>query len=202
MLEEAGRRGFLGPRAVADHAAHALGFAEAWEATAGPPPAVACDLGSGGGVPGLVLAVVWAPSTAWVLLDAMGKRCAFLEEAVETLGLGARVQVACGRAEQLGRIGSPLRSAADLVTSRGFGPPATTAEAGAALLREGGRLIVSEPPDSVGARWDTAGCATVGLEPEQVIRAAGASFMVLQQRTLPPDRYPRAPKAQTRAPLF
>jgi 16S rRNA (guanine527-N7)-methyltransferase len=203
LLEEAGRRGFLGPRPARDHAHHAGGFAAAWEAVAGDrTPARACDIGSGAGVPGLVLATGCWPDTRWTLLDAMAKRCQFLTEAVDTLDVGLRVAVACGRAEQLGRVGEPLRSAFDLVTSRGFGRPSTTAEAAAPLLAVGGLLVVSEPPDSDGARWDADGCRQVGLVPVQAVRSSDASFMVLRQEALPEDRFPRSPKGQKRSPLF
>jgi 16S rRNA (guanine527-N7)-methyltransferase len=203
QLEEAGRRGFLGPRAVAEQAEHAGGFGQAWDEVAGEgAPAAALDLGSGGGVPGLVLAVGRWPECRWTLLDAMAKRCAFLEEAVDKLGLAGRVSVACGRTEELGRPGNPLRDAVDLVTSRGFGAPALTAEAAAPFLRVGGLLIVSEPPDSDGSRWDVEGCARVGLVPERVVRSAVAGFMVLRQVDRPEDGFPRSPKAQRRQPLF
>jgi 16S rRNA (guanine527-N7)-methyltransferase len=203
QLDEAARRGFLGPRAVAEQAAHTRGFAQAWHEVLGDvSPTVACDLGSGGGVPGLVLATGWWPGCRWTLLDAMAKRCAFLEESTEILGITDRVSVACGRTEELGRPGSPLRGIFDLVTSRGFGAPAITAEAAAPLLQVGGLLIVSEPPDSDGSRWDAAGSATIGLEPVRIVRSEVAGFMVLRQVTVTEDRYPRSPKAQRRQPLF
>ena len=203
LLEEAGRRGFLGPRPAADHAEHAWGFAEAWEVVAGQTePENACDLGSGGGVPGLILATGCWPATRWTLLDAMGKRCSFLVEAVDQLDIADRVCVACGRAEELGRVGEPLRGAFDLVTSRGFGRPSGAAEAAAPLLRVGGLLVVSEPPDSDGSRWDVDGCRQVGLVPQRTVRTALASFMVLSLEEAVADRFPRSPKAQKRAPLF
>src|SRR4051794_36896370 len=82
VLEESRRLGFLGPGPVDVHIAHALAF------TAGRPEATrAVDLGSGGGVPGLVLAQLAWPQCRWVLVDSMVRRCAFLREAVEDLGL-------------------------------------------------------------------------------------------------------------------
>jgi hypothetical protein len=132
----------------------------------------------------------------------MAKRCAFLDESIDALALAPRVVVACGRAEQLGRVGAPLRGAFDLVTSRGFGRPSTTAEVAAGLLAPGGHLVVSEPPDSDGSRWDVQGCAQVGLVPVHVVRSEAAGFMVLRQETPPDDRFPRSPKGQKRSPLF
>ena len=189
-------RGFLGPRPLDDQVEHARGFA----AATGPPSGLACDLGSGGGIPGLVLAVdVW-PGSRWVLLEAMAKRAAFLTQAVEELGIGDRVAVVHGRAEHIGR--GSLRRACTLVTARSFGAPEVTAEAAAPLLAPGGTLVVSEPPDSQGERWPAGGLARVGLVPSGVIRTDKAGYMVLIQAWSCPPEHPRAWKRQARHPLF
>src|SRR3546814_7282522 len=91
VLERSRRLGFLGPGPVEDHVRHAQGFLDALEGVTGS----VVDLGSGGGVPGLVL-VVERPELSVVLLDAMAKRCAFLREAVEALGADERVEVVEG----------------------------------------------------------------------------------------------------------
>jgi predicted O-methyltransferase YrrM len=88
--------GYLGPGPVEDHITHALGFAA--QLSSGPTRAV--DLGSGGGVPGLVLAALAWPATHWTLLDATARRCVFLASAVAELGLADRVTVTRGRGEQ------------------------------------------------------------------------------------------------------
>jgi 16S rRNA (guanine527-N7)-methyltransferase len=193
--------GFLGPRPLEDQVAHARGFA----AAAPRSPAsgdTACDLGSGGGLPGLVLAVEVWPESRWVLLEAMAKRAQLLGWAVEHLGIGDRVSVVHGRSEHVGRVGEALRGACWLVTSRGFGAPQTTAEAAAPLLCVGGALIVSEPPDSDGSRWPADGLAQLGLVPQGVVRTERAGYMVLNQATPCPTAYPRAWKRQSRQPLF
>src|ERR1700694_4417763 len=56
------------------------------------------DLGSGAGVPGLVLAVALPAAELW-LLESQARKCAFLEAAVGRLGL-ANTTVVCARAEQ------------------------------------------------------------------------------------------------------
>lgn len=111
-------------------------------------PARVLDLGSGGGLPGLVLAALWPWATV-VLLDAQHRRTVFLCEAVRRLGLHTRVQVVNGRAEVLGR-DETLRASFDSVVARAFGRPAVTAECAAPFLRVGGVLVVSEPPASPG----------------------------------------------------
>lgn len=56
------------------------------------------DIGSGGGIPGLVLAMA-DPSRQWTLLDSNGKKTRFLTQAALELGLSDRVQVVHARAE-------------------------------------------------------------------------------------------------------
>lgn len=193
--------GFLGPRPLEDQVEHARGFAAAAPQPPGAPD-LACDLGSGGGLPGLVLAIdVW-PQSRWVLLEAMAKRFEFLSWAVGVLGVVDRVSVVQGRSEHVGRVGEALRGACALVTSRSFGAPHVTAEAAAPLLAPGGVLIVSEPPSSEGARWPGPGLAPLGLVPEGVVRTDRAGYMVLRQVTACPPDYPRAWKRQSRWPLF
>ncbi len=194
-------RGFLGPRPLDDQIEHARGFAIA-AAEAPAADRLACDLGSGGGLPGLVLAVdVW-PESRWVLLEAMAKRAEFLEGAVRELGIAERVSVVHGRSEHEGRPGLALRGSRTLVTARSFGPPQVTAEAAAPLLAAGGLLIVSEPPGSDGARWPAAGLAPLGLVPVGVVRTDRAGYMVLRQAEPCPEDYPRSWKRQSRHPLF
>jgi 16S rRNA (guanine527-N7)-methyltransferase len=154
------------------------------------------DLGSGGGVPGLVLAVA-RPDLEILLVDSMERRCAFLSEAVGALGL-PRTQVVHSRAEDLGR--SDLRETVDAVVARSFGPPAVTAECAAPLLRVGGRLVVSEPPDA-GPRWPEDGLALLGLR--LGARSAAPPVMQVVEQVHPcPDDYPRRVGLPAKRPLF
>ena len=134
--------GFLGPGEPWIHVEHALAFARAVPQA----PTHALDLGSGGGVPGLILArLVW-PDASWCLLDGSVKRVAFLETAHRPTGPGERVVAQAGRAEEVGR--GAERASFDLVVARSFGPPAVVAECAAPFLVVGGHLVVSEPPDT------------------------------------------------------
>jgi 16S rRNA (guanine527-N7)-methyltransferase len=194
-LERARDLGFLGPGPVEAHIQHAEGFALG----VSEPPAVLLDLGAGGGVPGLVLAARW-PDAHVLLVDAGGRRCAFLQEAVEALGMADRVRIIQLRAEEAGQ-DRGLRGTADLVTARSFGPPPVTAECAAPFLRVGGRLIVSEPPVASGERWPSAGLARLGLELRQAF-AVPAHYQVLEQVRLCPAEYPRRTGVPAKRPLF
>lgn len=196
VMERSRALGFLGPGPVADHVANARAFIDAIGARRR-----ILDLGSGGGVPGLVLAVE-LPDVRVALLDAMEKRCRFLRSAVVELGLEARVDVLCGRAEELAR--DPRhRGRFDAVVARSFAVPAATAECGVGFLHgPGARLLVSEPP-STGARWPVDGVAQLGLSVGTVHRAVvGSSIQVLEVVQPCPERFPRRIGLPEKRPLF
>lgn len=65
-----------------------------------PPPESALDIGSGGGFPGIPLAIVW-PRTRITVLESREKKAGFLERAVRELGL-RNVTVVCARLEEFG----------------------------------------------------------------------------------------------------
>jgi 16S rRNA (guanine527-N7)-methyltransferase len=202
VLEEAKRRGFLGPGPVEAHLDHAAGFAQVMRevAESGGTAGRAADLGSGGGIPALPLALSF-PQWVWVLVESGVRRAAFLRDTVSALGLGARVEVVEARAEAVGR--SPVhRGRFDLVVARGFGPPPVVSECAAPLLRVDGLLVVSEPPGGEPARWPEAGLSALGLRPEVALRADGWSFQVVRQAHLCADRFPRRVGVPAKRPLF
>ncbi|MCU1461960.1 MAG: rRNA small subunit methyltransferase [Acidimicrobiales bacterium] len=160
----------------------------------------AADLGSGGGLPALPLALAW-PGTRWLLIETIGRRAAFLQRAVSSLALADRMVVAHGRAEVAGRAAAS-RGAHDLVTSRGVGPPAVAAELGAPLLREGGVLIVSEPPGGHPDRWPAAGLAELGLGPASLVTAPAGTYVVIRGIAACPERFPRKAGMAAKRPLF
>lgn len=202
LLTESRQRGFLGPGPVEDHLDRARAFAVAVD----HPPARALDLGAGGGLPGLVLAVLEWPDARWTFLDAQKRRTDFLVEAVEALGLEDRIEVVTARAEELGRADGH-RGAYDLVVSRSFGPPAVTIECAAPLLRLGGRFVASEPPDAERTldRWPAAGVAEFGSAapvPLVVTEPTTVHLVVIDQATPCPDTFPRRVGIPNKRPRF
>ncbi|MFT5424067.1 MAG: 16S rRNA (guanine527-N7)-methyltransferase [Phycisphaerales bacterium] len=107
------------------------------------------DVGSGGGVPGIPLAIV-LPSVNFTLLDSTAKKTAFLERTVKELGL-TNVRVVTGRAEALGqdrgervaqgRTGG-FRDRFDAVIARAVGRMATLAEITVPMARVGGLVVM------------------------------------------------------------
>lgn len=194
ILERARGLGVLGPGPVMDHVDHAAGFVQALAGL--PPRSMVLDLGSGAGIPGLVIAEA-RPDLRVVLLDSLQRRVALLIEAVETMGWTDRVEPLLTRAEDVGRQ-PEWRGMFDAVTSRSFGPPATVAECSAPLLKVGGQLVVSEPPETPD-RWPAEGLAVLGLRDDGIV---GSNMRVLRQILLCPAGYPRRVGIPAKRPLF
>jgi 16S rRNA (guanine527-N7)-methyltransferase len=95
------------------------------------------DLGSGAGLPGLVLAAA-LPEARVDLIESVSRKCAFLRRAVERLGI-ANAEVVCARAESWA--GGQGREAYDAVSARAIGRLPTVAELASPLLRDGGYLL-------------------------------------------------------------
>ena len=165
----------------------------------GEGPGVVFDLGSGGGLPALPCALA-TPTWTWVLLESQLRRADHLVSACRRLRLDDRVDVIHARAEDVAR-DPAYRATADVVTARAFGPPAVVVECAAPLLRVGGRLLVSEPPDG-GDRWPEAGLTPLGLSPAVVRVVNGYVVAELAQAHLSPKAYPRRPGVPVRSPLF
>jgi 16S rRNA (guanine527-N7)-methyltransferase len=143
-LRDAQRLGFLGARPIPDVIEHARGFVGAL-AQFGPIDSV-LDLGSGGGVPGLIIAHD-LPTTRVTLLDRRAKRTDALERVIRRLGWQDRVTVRCEDVETF-----DPDEAFGAVVARGFGPPAFTLSQASRLVRSGGSIVISEPPEA--NRWD------------------------------------------------
>jgi 16S rRNA (guanine527-N7)-methyltransferase len=199
VLLESQRLGFLGPGPVDTHIRHARGFVEAAEDALGRVPGSFVDLGTGGGVPGLLLGLAW-PDARGHFVEAGARRCAALRDWLTRVGLAERVLVLEGRAEDLARE-PELREQADVVTARGFAPPAPTAEIATAFVQVGGAVVVSDPPEDQASRWPTAPLADLGLVAVSRELPAG-HFTVLRKHSPAPDGAPRPVGRPTKRPLW
>lgn len=101
------------------------------------------DVGSGGGLPGVIIALI-RPDLEVHLLEATSKKVAFLRDCAASLGL--RLLVHHGRAEELGR--TPLGGTFDLVTARAVAPMERLLGWTMPFLRPGGLLYAVK-----GDRW-------------------------------------------------
>lgn len=102
------------------------------------------DVGSGAGLPGIVVALL-CPRARAVLLEPVGKKHVFLAHAVRTLGLSGRVEARNQRLEEHLRTGGG--GTYDVAVARAVWPAADWMERGAPLVKPGGRLIGLEGAD-------------------------------------------------------
>lgn len=117
------------------------------------------DLGSGGGLPGLVIACR-RPDLDVVLVERRRSRADLLRRAATALEFAGRVTVLD---EDVSAVAGRQPRFFDVATARSFAAPPVTARWAAALLRPGGRLIVSEPPTDEPSRWPDALLSRYGL---------------------------------------
>lgn len=160
----------LSPRGLEELEARHLPEALAFAASL-PADRRLLDIGSGGGLPGIVVAAA-RPDLRVELLEATGKKARFLEEAVADLGLAVRVHH--GRAEDLGA--GALRGGFGLVTARAVAPLERLVPLAAPFLEVGGQLHAIK-----GARWEeeleaaAQAIATSGLRLVGAPRAADST---------------------------
>jgi 16S rRNA (guanine527-N7)-methyltransferase len=192
------------PTAVHDradvHQVHIADSLAGLEVAAVREAARIADLGSGAGLPGLVLAIE-RPETEVVLVESIGKKCAWLQRTVAALGL-ENVRVACARAEELEE--APF----DVVTARALAALPVLCEYAAPLLREGGVLVAWKGAVSEREEADGLHAAEVlGLVREEV--RAVEPYPGSERRTLhvfrkvapTPAGYPRRPGMAAKRPL-
>ena len=160
------------------------------------------DLGAGAGFPGLVLAAA-LPDARVALVESVGRKCAWLERAVDVMGL-ANAEVVHARAEEwAGGLG-----ANDLVTARALASLNVLVEYASPLLAEGGALVAWKGRrDPVEEADGAAAAAQLAMEPRAVTRVqpfAGARdrhlYLYLKVGSTP-NGYPRRPGMASKRPL-
>jgi len=191
------------PRDVA--VAHVLDSLSALEAARQLGATRLLDLGSGGGFPGIPLAVALGGGEGTLLVEATRKKARFLETVVAATGLAGLVMVAADRAEDVAR-DQRHRGVWGLVTARAVAGLAELVELAFPLLVEGGSLFA----------WKRGDIDRESAAAERAIHALGGGGMrvidvaidgleghriVIATRTgSVPDLYPRDPAARRRRP--
>lgn len=134
LLATAGvERGLLGPREIPRlWERHLLNCAMVAELV--PPAATVVDIGSGAGLPGLVIAML-RPQVQMTLLEPMLRRTTFLGECIAELGLG-NVTVQRGRAEEMAGV-----FRADIAISRAVAPLDRLVQLSVGVIRPGGTIL-------------------------------------------------------------
>jgi 16S rRNA (guanine527-N7)-methyltransferase len=153
------------------------------------------DVGSGGGVPGIVLAIA-RPDVQVMLIESTGKKCRFLEETIAALGLG-NATVLPGRAEDLAQEDGGQRERFDVVIARALATLAWLAEWCLPLAKVGGVVLAmkgpkaaEELPEAKHAIRILGGGEPV-VEPAHLPEAEGHMIVRIPKRSPTPRRYPR-----------
>ncbi len=165
------------------------------------------DLGSGGGFPGVPLAIA-LPRARTVLVESVGKKATFLATVVDALGLRPRVAVAATRAETLAA-DPHHRARWSTVLVRAVGPLAELAELGLPLLAPGGVIVAwkrrGDDGQALGAEIAAAGplIAALGggppwIEPVAVPGLLDHVLVVIEKVGPTPPAYPRDPATRRR----
>jgi 16S rRNA (guanine527-N7)-methyltransferase len=177
-----------------------------------PEGSTIVDVGTGGGLPGVPLAIT-LPAYRVALMDATAKKCDFLEQVIARVGL-ANATVVRGRAEVLahdrgvrtteggiGHVGGH-REKYDLVVARAVGRLATLAELTVPFAKVGGRvaLIKGQKADEELAEAEKA-LHLLKVVHTGTLDTPTGRIVLLDKRSATPRDYPRADGEPTRAPL-
>lgn len=170
-----------------------------------PPHAHVIDVGTGGGIPGVVLAIA-RPTWRITLLDATRKKVRFVEETAQALGL-ANVHAVWGRAEEIARE-PDHREQYDLAVARAVAALRVLAELCLPFVRVGGWWCAMKGPaiEEEAAEAEAA-VALLGGEPPQVVDVAVPGLdarrtLALVRKVAPtPEMYPRRAGVPHKRPL-
>ncbi|MEN0021080.1 MAG: 16S rRNA (guanine(527)-N(7))-methyltransferase RsmG [Planctomycetota bacterium] len=171
------------------------------------------DVGTGGGVPGLPLAIA-LPDWRFTLLDATQKKCEFLRVTADAIGL-TNVDVVQARCEQAGhdrgrivdeggvrRREGALRASFDVVTARALGRVAVAAELTVPFAVEGGLvlLIKGQKADEELAEAKAA-LHLLHTHHAGTVDTPTGRIVVLEKQRTTPKSYPRRDGEPKRSPL-
>lgn len=156
------------------------------------------DLGTGGGLPGLVFAIQHEDKK-FTLVDSIQKKCDSIERMTSELGL-SNVQVICCRAEALAH--DPYyREKFDTVTARALAPLPTLLELVAGFIRPGGVFIAYKgPKHQEELKASKEALSTLNLELEKIHKYDRVLLIFRKTKALSP-KYPRQNGTPKKNPL-
>jgi len=159
----------------------------------------AIDIGSGGGFPGLPLAIT-LPQVRFTLLEATGKKARFLEEAIAALGLH-NARVVNDRAETIGQ-DATHRGAYDVVIARAVGPLPILLELTVPLARIGGIVLaIKGERAELEIAESKKALHVLHASLAGTLRTPTGTIVAIEKRRATPTAYPRRAGEPKRAPL-
>lgn len=157
------------------------------------------DVGSGGGAPGLPLAIAM-PDLRFTLVESTGKKAEFLKSASRELGL-SNVSVVNARAEDAGRDGAH-RDQFALATARALGPLRVALELVMPFVRPGGLgLFIKGAKAEEEIQEAKSALKALGSDVIDVAQTPTGRIVVVEKSRPTDRRYPRRPGEPKRDPL-
>ncbi|MDD9939659.1 MAG: 16S rRNA (guanine(527)-N(7))-methyltransferase RsmG [Myxococcales bacterium] len=158
------------------------------------------DVGSGGGVPGLVLGIA-RPDLQFTLVDAIGKKVRLVASMARELDC-SNVIVRQGRAETLARPGEPGREAYDAAVVRALAPMQVLLELVTPFVRPGGTVLAIKGERAAAELADAQrALAVLGCIHDASHTTPTGTIVRIRKRDPTPARYPRKPGEPKRRPL-
>lgn len=164
------------------------------------PDQHALDLGSGGGFPGLVLAIV-RPDMGWTLVDSVKKKAVFLSETIEALGL-ENARALSDRAEVLGQ-SEDHRELYTVVTARAVARLNVLLELTVPLLQVGGHFFAMKGAQAEAEVKEARRAADLlGVKLiRKTEQPGGGALLDFKKGSPTPSKYPRAVGVPGQKPL-
>ena len=160
-----------------------------------------CDVGTGGGFPGVPLAVCY-PDKEFVLMDSLGKRVRIVRQLCDELNIG-NVTAVHGRAEDLARQNA-YRDRFDLCVSRAVANMRVLCEYCMPFVRPGGHFVAYKGPDCESEIDDALEAVhLLGGEQPEISRLPhlGHSLVIIRKTQFTPEAYPRRAGTPSKKPL-
>lgn len=184
--------------------AESLRLLPAVDDTCGPNEE-AVDIGTGGGIPGMPLAIA-RPDIRWTLIDATAKKVAFLQDVVNELSI-SNVVLYHGRIEELAHE-AHMRGRYSVLTARAVSSLPALLELGLPMVRTGGTLLLPKGVDIAGELADAERAAEIlggRIVSHELMPNAHTgvvtTLVIVSKEIETPAAYPRRAGLPARAPL-
>ena len=188
-----------------NHFLDSLTVVSVWKPSASGFNAKVIDIGTGAGVPGIPLKIVF-PQIRLTLMDSTNKKITFLNHLKQKLGLDD-IEVINGRAEELAHQ-NPYRECFDIVLARGLAPMPTLAELTIPFCKIAGKVIahkkgnIEEEMNKAKRAISTVGGKLIELKSVELSEFPDNRCLVMIEKIAPtPDQYPRGSGLPVNKPL-